>query len=1148
MMAVLRAVGFLCALFSSFEEATTMQSDDAYVRCEGSQWTIGTALVERTMTLENGRFLLRSFLNKNAGLEMVPPGTVGEEFSLAAGRDKVRISGRTGGWSLVKSDQMKLSHGELQLDITLRRDSLQVTKHYVVYPKTSIIREWLTFENVGDEPIEVVEPSFLDLLARPGEPASLDLHWITGGLSVKGSGQLRTEKLTLERRSFDSYDPFPFDDTAEDASFCDGVMARIMHNDRQVWPESGWQHVPNAASRPAFDVEVDIQEEDRLLFIVNMNRNLTCDTTAFDPTISYEDGESHAASEEFGGEQGAAGWRYCCIENGELVDLVYHRGIRQWRPEVVGPTGTPFIGAGDQHPQPGQDACRVWTTPRPGRVRVTGFVCNTGYAGPKPDTYSFRPGSWSYAPWYAIENRQEQSGLFIGWDYFGHWTSALDTAPGDTLTVSLRVAGHCQTLAPGESFRTPKAFVGLFRGDLDEAGNACLDWQYRYMWDYTREGWFPAIRMLGYWWKGTGWMQQQFTGYQDIPSATRKVFRVADLMRYCGADVYHRDWGWRDREGDWNGPDWRATGEYLRLQNMGQLIYMHINHAEPGSRPAREHPEWLLGVVMDMSIPDAVEHLGVQLDALRAQWGPFELRTDNAITCPRDGDDTPLLGQDRGFRALIKGFLDRHPDCAFQACNGGGMYLGYEYTSYSSCIQFTDGGAGLLSNFYAALLLPPDKTCHMPDSWDPDKYDKATWRGLLTLCFDMTGDTWDPDKLEGVRQLIDIYHYLHSQGVVGRWVKVYRPYVVGDDPTMYFQRLSRDRKRGIIITKHLVESPVTIRPKGLLPDEVYLVSFQECEETAERTGADLMANGVALSEVPPGELVYLNLPKHPGSPLDWLPPSAPSTVAKRLGEHLGYPGVEIAWEPGHDDNWVSYYEVFRNGFPIDKVAKGCFYFDHSVGAELAAVYEVRTVDGAGNVSSKAAAQGRRALPCAIYDDAQDDGLSFLGSWRLKTDLSPAHAGTIMSSNEKGATAKLEVEGSAVLVFSKLGPECGKAAISIDDSPPDIVDTYSADDIWGICIFRGKLPSPTRHVLTVEVLGHCIARASDAYVYVDGVRVEPRQALRRGTSDDDSESGSPKLAGDVAPAVLRRSRALQHHHRSGGQLLRKKRCGTSQAIR
>ena len=196
----------------------------------------------------------------------------------------------------------------------------------------------------------------------------------------------------------------------------------------------------------------------------------------------------------------------------------------------------------------------------PGRVRITGSVCNTGNQS-SAGSYGFRMGSSTYAPWNALYDRDTRDGLFIGWDYFGHWTSTFARQADGSVAIRFRVAGHKQTLAPGQVITTPKAFTGLFRDDLDHAGNECLDWQYRYLWDYTREPWFPAIRMLGYWMNGTGWGQPGVGwtgGKPDLPSAFRKVFRVADLMQSVGADVYHRDWGWWDRAGDWNGQLGRA--------------------------------------------------------------------------------------------------------------------------------------------------------------------------------------------------------------------------------------------------------------------------------------------------------------------------------------------------------------------------------------------------------------------------------------------------------------------------------------------------------------------------------------------------------------------------------------------------------------
>ena len=315
-----------------------------------------------------------------------------------------------------------------------------------------------------------------------------------------------------------------------------------------------------------------------------------------------------------------------------------------------------------------------------------------------------------------------------------------------------------------------------------------------------------------------------------------------------------------------------------------------------------------------------------QLDAFVDRWGDFEWRNDSTPTSPDNGDDTPLLGQDAGFRQVLRGFLDKYPGCAFQAVNGGGNNAGYDYARYSSTVSFSDGAVGIIRNYWASLLLPPDKTSDIPDIWNPNAYDKAIWRGLLCINFDMTGDTWDPAKLEGIRELIDIYHYLHKQGVVGRWVRVYRPFVSGDDPTMYFQRLSGDRQRGVIIPKRPATGPVTVRPKGLLPAARYLVSFQESPASEERSGADLMEKGIVLAKMTPGDLIYLNLPLHPGSKLDKELPGPASNVRKRHAENMGFPGVELAWRPGTDNNWISYYDVLRNGAAIEQAIQGHLLF------------------------------------------------------------------------------------------------------------------------------------------------------------------------------------------------------------------------------
>jgi hypothetical protein len=172
---------------------------------------------------------------------------------------------------------------------------------------------------------------------------------------------------------------------------------------------------------------------------------------------------------------------------------------------------------------------------------------------------------------------------------------------------------------------------------------------------------------------------------------------------------------------------------------------------------------------------------------------------------------------------------------------------------------------------------------------------------------------------------------------------------------------------------------------------------------------------------------------------------------------------------------------------LDKVAKGTFYFDHSAGADLAAKYEVRTVDGAGNTSEFAVAAGPAAKPSRVYDDAD---LKLVGHWTRSKELQPAHAGTVSETNQKGATAELSFEGKSVLVFAKLGANCGKASVQIDGGPAETVDTYSADDIWGVCVYRKEIATAGPHRLTITVTGQRGPRAKDAAIVIDGVRIAP----------------------------------------------------------
>ena len=210
---------------------------------------------------------------------------------------------------------------------------------------------------------------------------------------------------------------------------------------------------------------------------------------------------------------------------------------------------------------------------------------------------------------------------------------------------------------------------------------------------------------------------------------------------------------------------------------------------------------------------------------------------------------------------------------------------------------------------------------------------------------------------------------------------------------------------------------------------------------------------------------------------------------------MGYPVSNYPGNPAPDNNWVSYYELFRDGVALDKVAKGTFYFDHSAGADLAANYEVRTVDGAGNVSPKIAAAGPAAQRATVVDDATAGGFQFSGQWDHAANLLPAHAHTISSSSQKGAVAQIQFQGRQALVFSKLARPRTAARWPSGSTPllRRSWSTYSGDDIFLGRVHLSQAPCRRRTAPTSfgGLLGEHNSRAKGAQVYVDGLRVEPK---------------------------------------------------------
>lgn len=193
-------LAFAALLLSAGSKAGEVATD-GYVRGEKTSsteftWVLGTSRMERTLTLSGGRFVLTSFLNKALDpVKEYVQGAASPEFHVTVNGEA--YSGAGGGWALDTWSTKQGSQGESTLDIRLTRGVVAVTRHFILYPGTAVVREWTTYENAGPQDAVVSDASFLDMLLL-GEDckAGLTFGHLTGGKAYDGSQRLVTEKVT----------------------------------------------------------------------------------------------------------------------------------------------------------------------------------------------------------------------------------------------------------------------------------------------------------------------------------------------------------------------------------------------------------------------------------------------------------------------------------------------------------------------------------------------------------------------------------------------------------------------------------------------------------------------------------------------------------------------------------------------------------------------------------------------------------------------------------------------------------------------------------------------------------------------------------------------------------------------------------------
>jgi hypothetical protein len=531
-------------------------------------------------------------------------------------------------------------------------------------------------------------------------------------------------------------------------------------------------------------------------------------------------------------------------------------------------------------------------------------------------TYAQDDGPREIIPWFMIERRHAHTGWYAGVEFSGRLRMTLErsaTSLHGKIGLNPEPPGFRTRLAPGESFDTPRVFLGAFTGDADDAGNILRPWV-RTVLTNPATWRNPAYPLL----VNNSWG----SGMAINEAIAQKMIRdSADL----GFDMFHLDAGWFRGVGNWY-PDptkfphgLAAIADYAHAH--GLKFGMWVNWAQagvdtapgalnvhdpktrdwlvadvpPGWKP--RDPDPFVGRTIDLGLPAAHAYARAETDRIVASYKLDMLEHDGYVVAKRcvraDHPHAPLAnpaptvisgrGTDlpdaanstdvsyhavRAYYDIQSNLRRRHPGLLLEICNDGGRMVDFGTAAHGDYFSITDSYDPVSNRqafFDASHLLPAAMLETYVERWPTPRMEnflymlRSGMMGWLTIMQDTTA--WTAAQHAAAREELALYK--RELRPLIRNADLYHVSARADgihwDGIEYFDPRSR---RGVVYAFH---GSATNEPehhfilRGILPDKRYQLRFHD-HTAPDRivTGAELLHSGLLVHLPTPesSELVF----------------------------------------------------------------------------------------------------------------------------------------------------------------------------------------------------------------------------------------------------------------------------------------------------
>lgn len=483
-----------------------------------------------------------------------------------------------------------------------------------------------------------------------------------------------------------------------------------------------------------------------------------------------------------------------------------------------------------------------------------------------------------HLPYFNVQRQADGIVLAIGWS--GQWEAGF--GPGGTNALAIR-AGQQLTrfvLRPGETVRTPSVVLLFWRGSDPLRGNNLFRQLQlaHYVPRYEGQWVFPPICASVNNTDPDGTYEGPHV--RVMPALARRGFEVfwsdMDPQHWYPGDFPHGTGNWVVDPKKYPG-GLAPVGEAARAAGLGYLLWFEPERVAPGTRVAREHPEFVHGGsgggLFKFGDPAAWGWMLGLLDRFVTEahitWVRWDFNMDPlAHWRGNDAPDRQGISEIRhieGLYAMWDELRRRHPRLTIDNCASGGRRIDVETCRrsvplwHSDMVCFKPNPAGEQLQNAGLYRWVPFHAC-AAFGYEPSySFRSGMCGGNVVIGTGIGGclDTAHPETEEAARRTTAIYRKT-------------RPYLAGDFYPLFphdaaetvwfgyqFHRSAEASGMALVFRRaQCPESECAVPLRSIEPDADYAVSFEDTPDQRTMRGQDLARLKVHIPTAPGSAIVY----------------------------------------------------------------------------------------------------------------------------------------------------------------------------------------------------------------------------------------------------------------------------------------------------